>query len=141
MKIAFDCKELKDLEEAAEILINYFINENVFCFYAEMGVGKTTFIRSICAELGCKDVVSSPTYGIVNEYMLRNGKPVYHFDFYRIENLEEAISIGFEEYLRSGNYCLIEWPEKIGFLLPNQFVKVDIKLQEEARLITMEISG
>jgi tRNA threonylcarbamoyladenosine biosynthesis protein TsaE len=140
MKITFECAEQNDLVEAAEILINFFNNERIFCFYAEMGAGKTTFIRSIGAELGCKDTISSPTYPIVNEYLLRNGKPIYHFDFFRIEELEEAIALGFDEYLSSGNYCLIEWPEKVAPLLPRHFVKVEIKLQQEDRLISMAIA-
>jgi tRNA threonylcarbamoyladenosine biosynthesis protein TsaE len=139
MKITFECAEPTQLEEAAEILVNYFNKERIFCFVAEMGAGKTTFIRAICAEIGCKDLISSPTYPIVNEYVLRNGNPIYHFDFFRIEDVQEAIALGFDEYLSSGHYCLIEWPEKVAPLLPHHYVKVEITPQQDERLISMQL--
>ena len=140
MKIAFECTAPEELAEASEILTNYFKDDRIFAFFGEMGAGKTTFIKAICAELGSYDSANSPTYGIVNEYLLKNGSKVYHFDFYRITHIEEAIAIGFDEYLNSGNYCFIEWPENVLPLMPERFVKVNILLEEEVRLISMEIS-
>ena len=98
-----------------------------FLFYGDMGAGKTTLIKALCQELEVEDAVSSPTFAIVNEYSGVNGT-VYHFDFYRIKNESEALDLGYEDYLYSGNYCFIEWPEKIQSLLPNEFV--ELKLQE-----------
>ena len=99
-------------------------NEKIIAFYGEMGAGKTTLIKEICKQIGVSDNVSSPTFAIVNEYRITSGEAVYHFDFYRIRNLQEAIDIGIEEYFNSGSYCLIEWPEKIAKLLPPQTVKL-----------------
>ena len=138
MNIQFECKRLEDLAEAAEILTSCFKEERVFAFYGDMGAGKTTFIRAICKELGSNDIVSSPTYGLVNEYLLGNGKQLFHFDFYRISSLEEAIAIGVDEYFNSSAICLIEWPEKIEALLPAQYVKVSITEEQEVRTIRMQ---
>jgi tRNA threonylcarbamoyladenosine biosynthesis protein TsaE len=101
-----------------------------------MGAGKTTFIRSICSELGVKENVTSPTFSIVNEYRDSYGKPVYHFDFYRIEKEQEAVDIGCEEYFYSGALCLIEWPEKILNLLPHELVKITIEVTHTKRRFT-----
>jgi tRNA threonylcarbamoyladenosine biosynthesis protein TsaE len=139
MKISFVCNDLEDLIEAAEILSSYFKDEQVFAFYGGMGAGKTTFIKAICRELGSRDTVSSPTYSIVNEYLDSSGSPIYHFDFYRTKSSEEAISMGFDDYINSGSICLIEWPEKIQSLLPSRYVKVNIKTNEEVRTFDMEI--
>lgn len=139
MKISFVCNDLEDLSEAAEILSSYFKEEQVFAFYGGMGAGKTTFIKAFCRELGSRDTVSSPTYSIVNEYLDSSGAPIYHFDFYRLKSSEEAISIGFDDYIHSGSICLIEWPEKIQPLLPSRYVKVNIKTQKEVRTFDMEI--
>ena len=139
MKISFSCKTIEDLPEAAEILTSYFKDEQVFAFYGDMGAGKTTFIRAICKELGVKDNVSSPTYSLVNEYLNGKGMPVYHFDFYRIKSQDEAIQMGFDDYLNSSSRCLIEWPEKIQSLLPSRYVRVKLKTEGELRKIDMEI--
>jgi tRNA threonylcarbamoyladenosine biosynthesis protein TsaE len=96
-----------------------------------MGAGKTTFIKAICEELGVEDTVNSPTFAIVNEYTAGNGDPVYHFDFYRIKKLEEVYDMGYEEYFDSGNICLIEWPELIDELLPDDVVKVNITVNDD----------
>ena len=117
---------LNELTSAAKGLMENFPDERVFAFYGKMGAGKTTFIKSICEFMGIKDPVTSPTFSIVNEYNTSKGV-VYHFDFYRIRNQEEAFDIGFDEYLYSGNYCFIEWPEKIDMLLPERFVNVKIE--------------
>jgi len=137
MKITFDCNEPEELEEAAEILVNYFRKARIFTFSGEMGAGKTTFIKAICKELGSSDQVNSPTYNLVNEYALPDGKRIYHFDFYRIDQIQEALDIGLEEYLESGMYCLIEWPEKLGNLIPDDCISVEIVKKSEGRVITM----
>lgn len=138
MNITFECKTLEELAEAAEILTSNFAHQHVFAFYGEMGAGKTTFIRAICQELGTKDSVSSPTYGLVNEYALPSGKSIYHFDFYRIKSIDEAIEIGLDEYLHSGAWCFIEWPENIESLLPANYVKVTLTEHREVRSIHMQ---
>ena len=139
MKITFECNAVEELSEAAEILVNYFSTQRHFAFYGEMGSGKTTLIKAICAELGVKDVVNSPTYGLVNEYKTGNGSKIYHFDFYRLNSIEEALDIGVEEYLNSTNYCLMEWPERIAALLLETIVNVSITVKGEMRVISMEL--
>lgn len=120
-----EINNLTELSSAALALLNFAPDEKIFIFEGEMGAGKTTFIKSLCAELGVHDVVSSPTFSIVNEYLAK-GQTIYHFDFYRIKNLQEAYDIGYEEYFYSGNICLIEWPERVAELLPERYVKVEI---------------
>ena len=110
--------------EAAEKLLDHFPQERVFAFYGKMGVGKTTFIKVLCDTLEVMDVVTSPTFALLNEYLTEEGDSVFHFDFYRIKKGSEAADIGFEEYIYSGDYCLIEWPEKIESLLPERHVRV-----------------
>ena len=139
MKITFECRAVAELSEAAKILVSNFSAQRVFAFYGEMGSGKTTLIKAICAEMGVKDVVNSPTYGLVNEYKTSNGNKVYHFDFYRLNSVEEALDIGVEEYLNSGNYCFMEWPERIAEVLPETIVNVRISLKGEVRVISMEV--
>ena len=120
-----EINNLTELSSAALALLNFAPDEKIFIFEGEMGAGKTTFIKSLCAELGVHDVVSSPTFSIVNEYLAKT-QTIYHFDFYRIKNLQEAYDIGYEEYFYSGNICLIEWPERVAELLPERYVKVEI---------------
>lgn len=124
---------LQDLAEAANKLITFAGENNVIIFDGPMGAGKTTFIKEICKSLGVADVVSSPTFSIVNEYLSQANTPVYHFDFYRIKNIQEAYDIGYEEYFYSGHLCLVEWPEKIAELLPEHYVKVQITPIDEER--------
>lgn len=119
-----------DLKQAATELLVFAGNEKMFIFEGDMGAGKTTFIKAICLALGVTDLVSSPTFSIVNEYLSPNGS-IYHFDFYRIKNLQEAYDIGYEDYFYSGDICLIEWPEKIAELLPSTYIKVQIKIANE----------
>jgi tRNA threonylcarbamoyladenosine biosynthesis protein TsaE len=129
---------LDDLDAAAESLLNFATEEKIFVFEGDMGAGKTTFIKSVAKALNIKDLVSSPTFSIVNEYDAL-GQPVYHFDFYRIKDIQEAYDIGYEEYFYSGNICLIEWPEKVSGLLPDSYVKTEISIvseNERALLIT-----
>jgi tRNA threonylcarbamoyladenosine biosynthesis protein TsaE len=118
---------LSALQETARLLLNHFPDERVFAFYGTMGAGKTTFIKAICQELGSDDYVTSPTFALINEYTTNLGSIIYHFDFYRIKKLEEAFDLGYEDYIYSGNYCFIEWPEMIEPLLPDGIVEVRIK--------------
>ena len=104
----------------------------VFAFYGKMGAGKTTFIKAVCEELGVKDVINSPTFAIINEYAVpASGQSIYHFDFYRINEIGEALDIGTEDYFDSGAWCFIEWPEKIEPLLPDDTVCVTLTEQED----------
>lgn len=121
---------IKALGKAAKKLVSKFPDHRVFAFYGKMGAGKTTFIQAVCRELGTPDNVTSPTFALINEYKTEAGDSVFHFDFYRIKNLEEAYDLGYEDYFYSGNYCLIEWPEKIETLLPQNYVEVKIEVQE-----------
>ena len=133
MKIVVNC--VSELERAATSLLELINDNNIICFYGGIGVGKTTFIKEICKKLGVEDVVSSPTFSIVNEYLTENDESVYHFDFYRIEKEEEAFDIGYEEYFYQGNLCLIEWPEKISSIIPENIMKVQITRSDEQRII------
>lgn len=106
-----------------------------FAFYAPMGAGKTTFIKAVCEELGVTDVITSPTFAIINEYTAGNGTPVYHFDFYRIKKQEEVYDMGCEEYFYSGHYCFMEWPELIEDALPEDVIKITITPQSDGSRI------
>jgi tRNA threonylcarbamoyladenosine biosynthesis protein TsaE len=121
---------LSALQESAKLLLNTFPEDRVFAFYGAMGAGKTTFIKALCQELGSMDYVTSPTFALINEYTTNNGFVIYHFDFYRIKKLEEAFDLGYEDYIYSGNYCFIEWPEMIESLLPEGVVEVRIREAE-----------
>ena len=118
----------EELGTVADQLIKAFSHLKVWCFDAQMGAGKTTLIKHICVQLGVVDEMSSPTFSIVNEYQLKSGVEVYHFDFYRLNDLDEAYEIGTEDYLFSGNICLLEWPEIIEPLLPDEYLKISINL-------------
>ncbi len=123
---------LEGLERAAREFLEAIGNNTLIAFYAPMGAGKTTFTTAICKVLGVKeDAISSPTFAIVNEYRSGNGEPVYHFDFYRIERPEEALDIGLYDYLDSGCLCLMEWPENIEGLLPEETLKVNIQVNAD----------
>jgi tRNA threonylcarbamoyladenosine biosynthesis protein TsaE len=114
-----------ELKDAAVSLLKFAENEKIFLFQGEMGAGKTTLIKSLCLQLGMLENVSSPTYSLVNEYVFQEGK-IFHFDFFRIKNESEAFDLGFEEYLTSGDYCFIEWPEMIPNLWPDNFLEIKI---------------
>ena len=103
----------------------------VYAFYGKMGAGKTTFVKAICEELGVEDVITSPTFALVNEYTAGNGDPIYHFDFYRIKKIDEVYDMGYEDYFYSGNLCFLEWPELIEDLLPEDCTKVTITVEED----------
>ena len=117
---------LENIREAARAFIDAIGDHKVFAFYGSMGAGKTTFVKAICEELGVKDVITSPTFAIINEYSSREGV-IYHFDFYRIKKLEEVYDMGYEDYFYSGALCFIEWPELIEEVLPEDAVKVSIR--------------
>lgn len=131
---------LEDYPRAAREFIKYMRKGRIFAFYGKMGAGKTTFVKSLCEELGVEDVVNSPTFAIVNEYESRDGDTIYHFDFYRIKSIEEVYNMGYEEYLYSDAYCFLEWPELVEDLLPDECVRVDIEENEDAtRTITIKV--
>jgi len=129
-----------DLIPAAKQLVEAYPGSRVFALYGQMGAGKTTFIKAICHELGVTDVVQSPTFSIINEYKTTQGESIFHFDFYRIKKLEEVFDIGYEDYLYSGSYCFLEWPELIESLLPEDTIRVRINGHEE-RLIESFTAG
>ncbi len=118
--------DLEHIREAAKQFIDAMGDQHVFAFYGHMGAGKTTFIKAICEELGVDDVVTSPTFAIVNEYTAADGIPIYHFDFYRIKKLEEVYDMGYEDYFYGDGLCFIEWPEMMEELLPEGATKVQI---------------
>lgn len=120
-----------ELPMVARELLNAHHSDRVFAFYGEMGAGKTTLIKELCRQLGVGGTTSSPTFAIVNEYAGNDG-PIYHFDFYRINSIDEAVKIGFDDYLYSGCHCFIEWPEKIDALMASEaYVKVEIEVKED----------
>lgn len=116
-----------DLQKAAETFLHQYPDARVVAFHGSMGAGKTTLIKAICQQLGVIDVVNSPTFALVNEYTCPNGQSVYHFDFYRINKLEEVYDMGYEEYIESGQYCFMEWPERIESLLPDNCIHIHIE--------------
>lgn len=130
------------LGAVADAVIKQTERYPVVCFYGEMGAGKTTLIKVICEKLGVKDAMSSPTFSIVNEYRDASDNPIYHFDFYRIEATREALDIGADEYFYSGDRCFIEWPERINELIPENHLKISIKLVgDNDREITLVSNG
>ncbi len=125
----------EQLDQVAEAILKAHPEERVFGFYGEMGAGKTTLIKALCRALGVRDVTSSPTFAIINEYWTGRGEPLYHFDFYRIDEPADATRVGFEEYLYSGHYCFIEWTEKVEEILQGDFVPITIeRVDDDTRL-------
>ena len=122
---------LDNIREAAKAFLAGMGTSKVVAFYGKMGAGKTTFIKAICEELGVEDVITSPTFALVNEYTAGNGALVYHFDFYRIKRLDEVYDMGYEDYFYGGNLCLLEWPELIEDILPDDAMRVSITEQED----------
>lgn len=121
---------LDKIKDVANTFLEQTKGERIFAFYGEMGAGKTTFIIALCEQLQVTDIVTSPTFALINEYNTSNDYRVFHFDFYRIKEIEEVYDLGFDDYFSSGEYCFIEWPEKIEGLLPDSAVKVQIKVLE-----------
>jgi tRNA threonylcarbamoyladenosine biosynthesis protein TsaE len=133
-------KDLSDIDRAAQEFLSIVGNGRIIAFYAPMGAGKTTFTTAICRALGVDgDAVSSPTFAIVNEYRTSEGESIFHFDFYRITRIAEALDIGFYDYIDSGCTCILEWPENIEDLLPEETLKVSIDVQDDgSRLLRWE---
>ena len=133
-----EIENIEGLSEVAAAVIERSKSRKVVAFYGEMGAGKTTLIREICRQKGVQDSVTSPTFAIVNHYR-NDSEDIFHFDFYRIDNPAEAFDLGYEEYFESGSLCLVEWPEKIGMLMPEDCLNVRIHpTGDNSRLITIE---
>ena len=140
MRHSITISGLEDLDRAAGEFLSEVGTNRIIAFYAPMGAGKTTFTTAICHRLGVRDdAVSSPTFAIVNEYRTADGSPLYHFDFYRITKIAEALDIGFYDYVDSGFPCLIEWPENIEDILPEETLKVSITVNpDESRTLSWD---
>lgn len=140
MKHSITIKDLSCIDKAAEEFLEAVGDNRIIAFYAPMGAGKTTFTTALCRCLGVReDAVSSPTFAIVNEYRTGSGEPMYHFDFYRVEKVSEALDIGFYDYLDSGCLCVMEWPENIEEILPEETLRVKIEVNpDESRTLTWE---
>ena len=143
--ISIRIQDIEHIREAAREFINQIGDRRVFAFYGKMGAGKTTFVKAICEELGVEDVITSPTFAIINEYSTNvqrstfNVQRIFHFDFYRIKKLEEVYDMGYEDYFYSGALCFIEWPELIEDILPEDAVRVSIEEQADgSRRVTIE---
>lgn len=124
---------LEDIDRTAKQFLHILQDKKHIAFYGEMGVGKTTFITAICSLLGAEDLVSSPTFAIVNEYETSTSIPIFHFDFYRIKSPIELMDIGFNEYCTSRAYCFIEWPDKAEEIIPDDFIKVKMEEVNERK--------
>ena len=135
MEKQFVANTIYDLDAVAKIILSDLKDKNIFAIAGKMGAGKTTLIKSFCNVLGVIEMVSSPTFALINEYTDTNNEAVFHFDFYRIKKMEEVFDIGYEEYFYSDNYCFIEWPELITTLLPDDHVKITIKVGEDEKRI------
>ena len=122
---------IEEINQAAQAFVAAMGKRKVFAFYGKMGAGKTTFIKAVCQTLGVEDVINSPTFAIVNEYIDGQGQPIYHFDFYRIKTPQEVLDIGYEDYVYSGHVCFMEWPEVVENLLTDDVVKVTIEENED----------
>ena len=137
MELNFEINNENELDYISKEIIEKF-KSKVFLFYGEMGVGKTAFIKSICKHLNVIDVVSSPTFSIVNQYVNDQDEFIYHFDFYRTNNKNEIFDIGYEEYLFSDSFCFIEWPKRLDNLLPNKYLEIKMKLKNGNRVIKIK---
>ena len=126
---------LSDIDAAAKQFAAQIGQNTVFAFYGDMGAGKTTFIKAVCEQLGVEETITSPTFAIVNEYRCGSGEPIYHFDFYRINKLEEAFDFGYEDYFYSGNLCFIEWPQLVEPILPQDTLHVYMTVGENGHRI------
>jgi tRNA threonylcarbamoyladenosine biosynthesis protein TsaE len=136
----FICKGLAQISDCAKFVIDLCRGQHVWVFKGELGAGKTTLIKEIAKQMGVLDPVSSPTFSLVNEYQSQEGSIFYHFDFYRIRDVEEAVDIGVDEYFHSGNYCWVEWGERIPELIPENFALIELHRTEgDFREITVKI--
>lgn len=126
---------LEELPLAAKKILAVAKSEKIFVFKGEMGSGKTTLIKELCLQIGVDSAMSSPTFSLINEYETSNGEVVYHFDFYRLEDEQEAFDYGYEDYFFSSNYCFIEWPEKIPNLIPDNYLLIEIEMNSQVREI------
>jgi len=124
-------KHKKYLPVAARRILEYTSGKKLLAFYGSMGAGKTTIIKAVCKILGAEDIVTSPTFTLVNEYRTTTGEVLYHIDFYRIKKKEEVLDLGIEEYFNSGSFCLMEWPELIGEILPPETVIIKITVDKK----------
>ena len=138
MEKSWRCQSEKELFSIAQEMLQSFPSTKKLAFYGEMGVGKTTFAKALCEVLKVLDVVSSPTFSIVNEYLSEQNGTVFHFDFYRLKDEQEAYDMGYEDYFYSDAYCLVEWPEKVESLLPSSFAKVQIQIENGDRIIKIK---
>ncbi|MCF6360321.1 MAG: tRNA (adenosine(37)-N6)-threonylcarbamoyltransferase complex ATPase subunit type 1 TsaE [Cyclobacteriaceae bacterium] len=131
-RLELSCEKEEDLLQVAKALLVFAGKIKIWLFVGDLGAGKTTLIKQLCYSLGVADEVSSPTFSIINEY-LANGNQVYHFDFYRLKNKEEAVDIGVMEYFDSNHYCFIEWPQQVEQLLPDELLLISITAQENGK--------
>lgn len=131
--------DIDNIHKSADAFLPVLEQGNIFAFHGDMGAGKTTFIAALCQRLGVTDHISSPTFSIVNEYQTSSGQPIYHFDCYRIESPSEALDFGAEDYFNSGALCLIEWPENIQPLLPDDTIHVNIDtMPDGSRILSVK---
>lgn len=140
MRHEINIKDLSEIDAAAKAFLDEIKGHSLVAFYAPMGAGKTTFTTAVCRQLGVdEDAVSSPTFAIVNEYRTSSGEPVFHFDFYRIDKIAEALDIGFYDYIDSGSLCLMEWPENIEEIIPDETLRIKILVNpDNSRTVTWE---
>mgnify|MGYP000574236044 CR=1 FL=1 len=136
-ELKFTIASESELPTLCKNILAFITDQKIIALYAEMGSGKTTLVKEICRQLGSTDHFSSPTYSLVNEYVRPNGNKIYHIDLYRLNIIEEAYQIGIEEYLNSGNYCFIEWPELIETILPYKVVKIAINVTDNIRNVSI----
>jgi len=125
------CNNVQELDRISKVILEQYSDNRVFGIVGKMGAGKTTLIKAMCKELGVTDIVTSPTFSIINVYKTKTDSIVYHFDFYRLKNISELMDIGYEDYFYSGEHCLIEWPEKYEELLPENFVYIEIEVNDQ----------
>tara|TARA_B100001758_G_scaffold238383_1_gene241515 strand:- start:554 stop:973 length:420 start_codon:yes stop_codon:yes gene_type:complete len=136
---SFCVSNIEELSDVAKQIIKDTIPYKKFLFFGKMGVGKTTLIKALSLHLGVKDVVSSPTFSIVNEYITQKNEKIYHFDFYRIKDESEAFDLGYEEYFFGSAFCFVEWPEKVPNLFEDNMVKIYMHSDKEKRFIKVKI--
>ena len=135
----FYAQNIEELSDVAKQILKCTLSYKKFLFFGEMGVGKTTLIKALSLHLGVQDVVSSPTFSIVNEYVTQRNEKIYHFDFYRIKDEVEAFDMGYEEYFFSSAFCFVEWPEKVPNLIEDNMVKIFMHTEKEKRVIEVKI--